>query len=59
MRLILLFCALCSILSVELIEVFNHDISCYTQGLTFLTPSSLLESCGHYRESKVRKLIYN
>lgn len=48
-RVILFLGLLFSVLTVELIEVYQHDVSCYTQGLTFLEPGTLLESCGLYK----------
>lgn len=36
-----------------LLRTGNHDRTCFTQGLTLLTPTKLLESCGLYDHSRV------
>eukprot|EP00388_Colpodella_angusta_P004290 GDKJ01014260.1.p1 GENE.GDKJ01014260.1~~GDKJ01014260.1.p1 ORF type:complete len:693 (+),score=96.33 GDKJ01014260.1:38-2116(+) len=36
-------------------DVLNHDSTCFTQGLEFLTSNIVIESCGLYGRSRLRK----
>ncbi len=40
---------------VEVVDVLPHDRTCYTQGLE-LDGETLIESCGHYGRSRVRRV---
>ncbi|CEM07827.1 unnamed protein product [Vitrella brassicaformis CCMP3155] len=45
-------------LAYQVNRVLDHDHECFTQGLLFIDNTTVLETCGLYRKSRIKKYTY-